>query len=80
MNPAKGSGFLGRQILNVVLVDEQVRLSLTGDTDQIRVIELDDAGNLFVIAEFDVDGRPVVDQTLQELDFFESLIGGFGFG
>src|SRR5689334_5263899 len=67
------------EVFNIVLEQEQIGLAGAGDTDEVRVVELDRSVDFLVIAQTHADRCFLLDQVLQITNLFKSLFGRFGF-
>src|SRR5579871_719601 len=82
-NPHASTGRAARllvhfvQVLDVVLKQKKIRLSVARQPDEVGVVEFDDPFHFLVVAETYAHSNAIVDQTLQEPYFFEGLFGCF---
>jgi len=64
-------GLIFVEILHTVFINEQVRLRFPGDADDVLVVILDPAPDLFAVDQFDDDGRFVFREAIDVFGFAE---------
>jgi hypothetical protein len=74
-----GRGFDLPEVFDVVFVDEKVRLPGAGQAQKALVIKLDTAFDFLVVGQAEPNRLPRVGETPEVFDFFERLLGSFGF-